>query len=302
MTFANNSDSTVHISDLNDPLLTSISDSLGRTISKFTPLSQSTSGPTARISCGEGRYFLKFSSDSDVLVAEYDGLFALANSTTIRVPKPIIVETFDTTTVLVSEYIELTGQRTDYLTLASSLFALHSHHGARYGWHRDNYIGRSHQVNSQCDDWSEFFLNYRLIFQLEMAWRNGYSGNFRLLGEKMPDAVSTILKDHHPPPSLLHGDLWSGNYGFDSRGEPVIIDPAVYHGDAETDLAMMQLFGSPPTSFFNQYQELKPLPDGWQLRKSVYNLYHILNHLNIFGSSYRSHAESLMDSILREVH
>ena len=302
MTFTDNSDSAVQISALDDPLLTSISDSLGRTISKYTPLSQSTSGPTARISCGEDRFFLKFSSDSDVLVAEYDGLSALANSATIRVPKPIIVETFGTTTVLVSEYIELTGQRTDYLTLASSLFALHSHHGARYGWHRDNYIGRSHQVNSQCDDWSEFFLNYRLIFQLEMAWRNGYSGDFRLLGEKMPDAVGTILKDHHPPPSLLHGDLWSGNYGFDSRGEPVIIDPAVYHGDAESDLAMMQLFGSPPTSFFNQYQELKPLPDGWQLRKSVYNLYHILNHLNIFGSSYRSHAESLMNSILRETH
>ena len=134
-----------------------------------------------------------------------------------------------------------------------------------------------------------------------MAWRNGYSGNIRLLGEKMPDAVGAILKHHHPPPSLLHGDLWSGNYGFDSRGEPVIIDPAVYHGDAETDLAMMQLFGSPPTSFFDKYQEFSPLPDGWQLRKSVYNLYHILNHLNIFGSSYRSHAESLMKSILREV-
>ena len=172
----------------------------------------------------------------------------------------------------------------------------------RFGWHRDNYIGRSHQVNSQCDDWSEFFLNYRLKFQLEMAWRNGYSGNFRLLGEKMPDAVSTVLKDHHPLPSLLHGDLWSGNYGFDNSGEPFIIDPAVYHGDAETDLAMMQLFSSPPTSFFNKYQELNPLPDGWQLRKLIYNLYHILNHLNIFGSSYRSHAESLMKSILREVH
>lgn len=302
MTFAHSSDSVVQISGLDDPLLTRISDCLGGTISKFTPLSHSTSGPTARISCGEERYFLKFSSDSDVLKAEYDGLCALANSDTIRVPKPIIVETIDTTTVLVSEYIELTGRRSDYLRLSSSLSALHSHHGTRFGWHRNNYIGQSHQVNSQCDDWSEFFLNYRLIFQLEMAWRNRYSGNIRLLGEKMPDAVSTILKDHHPPPSLLHGDLWSGNYGFDSRGEPVIIDPAVYHGDAETDLAMMQLFGSPPTNFFNKYQELNPLPDGWQLRKLVYNLYHILNHLNIFGSSYRSHAESLMKSILRAAH
>ena len=302
MTFADNFDSAVQISGLDDPLLTSISDSLGRAISEFTPLSHSTSGPTARISCGEDRYFLKFSSDSDVLTAEYDGLCALTNSNTIRVPKPIALKSFDSTTVLVSEYIELTGQRTDYPRLATALFALHSHHGTRFGWHRDNYIGRSHQLNNQCDDWLEYFLNYRLIFQLEMAWRNGYSGNIRLLGEKMPDAVGAILKNHHPPPSLLHGDLWSGNYGFESRGEPVIIDPAVYHGDAETDLAMMQLFGSPPTNFFNKYQELNPLSDGWQLRKSVYNLYHILNHLNIFGSSYRSHAESLMKSILREVH
>ncbi len=302
MSFADNFDSVVQISGLDDPLLTSISDSLGRTISKFIPLSHSTSGPTARISCDEDRYFLKLGSNPDVLKAEYDGLSALANSDTIRVPKPIIVKTFDTTTVLVSEYIELTGRSSDYLKLASSLFALHSHHGARFGWHRDNYIGRSRQINCQCDNWSEFFLNYRLIFQLEMAWRNGYSGNIRLLGEKMPDAVGAILKNHHPPSSLLHGDLWSGNYGFDSRGEPVIIDPAVYHGDAETDLAMMQLFGSLPSSFFQKYQELNPLPDGWQLRKSVYNLYHILNHLNIFGSSYRSHAASLMKSILREVH
>ena len=302
MTFALNSDSVVQISGLDDPLLTRISECLGSAISEFTPLSQSTSGPTARISCGENRYFLKLGSNPDVLKAEYDGLSALANSDTIRVPNPIIVETFNKTTVLVSEYIELTGRKTDYLRLASSLFALHSHHGNRFGWHRDNYIGRSHQLNNQCDDWLEFFLNYRLIFQLEMAWQNGYSGNFRLLGEKMPDAVGAILKHHHPLPSLLHGDLWSGNYGFDSRGEPVIIDPAVYHGDAETDLAMMQLFGSPPTRFFDKYQELSPLPDGWQLRKSVYNLYHILNHLNIFGSSYRSHAESLMKSILREFY
>ena len=292
----------MQISGLDDPILTRISDCLGSAVSEFTPLSHSTSGPTASISCGENRYFLKFSSDSDVLTAEFDGLTALANTATIRVPKPIIVETFDTTTVLVSEYIELTGRRSDYLKLASSLFALHSHHGATFGWHRDNYIGRLHQINSQCDDWLEFFLNYRLMFQLEMAWRNGYSGKLRLLGEKMPDAVSTILKNHQPPPSLLHGDLWSGNYGFDRKGEPVIIDPAVYHGDVETDLAMMQLFGSPPTSFFDKYQELNPLPDGWKLRKSVYNLYHIVNHLNIFGSSYRSHAESLMNSILREVY
>jgi fructosamine-3-kinase len=175
--------------------------------------------------------------------------------------------------VLVLEHLELTRDG-DYAALGRMLAQLHRAKGERFGWPRDNFIGLGDQPNGWSDDWAEFFLEKRLKPQ---AAKCGLSG-------QLPD-VRGILAGHRPAPSLLHGDLWSGNTGFTADG-PVIFDPAVYYGDREADLAMTELFGGFPREFYSAYREDFPLDQGYERRKHLYNLYHLLNHLNLFGGQY----------------
>lgn len=199
--------------------------------------------------------------------AEVDGLRALA--AVVRVPR-ILDHGPD---FILLEQLEL-QKSGDWAALAQMLAKLHRQTGPRFGWHRDNYIGATPQINAWCDDWSEFWQERRIRPQLELARKNG----FRL--EEPPK-----LKGHNPQPSLLHGDLWSGNAGFIAEG-PVLFDPAVYYGDREADLAMTELFGGFPARFYEAYDEAYPLPKGYETRKHLYNLYHLLNHLNLFGRGY----------------
>ena len=284
----------------NDPLWQRLARRLDDRIVDVTQISNAAFGPTFKLNCRSRPLFVKLSFDRDRLAAEHDGLLALNKGATIKVPKPVALETIDSVAALVSQYIELHGSKSDYSRLADDLVALHLQTGASHGWHRDNYIGQTHQINTPGDNWAEFFVHHRLVYQLEMAWDNGYSGQLRALGEQLPAVVTEILRNHNPRPALLHGDLWSGNFGFDKCGAPVIFDPAVYFGDPETDLAMTRLFGAPPDVFYARYHQLNPLPEGWPLRALVYNLYHVLNHLNIFGPSYLSQAEQLSCRILSQ--
>jgi fructosamine-3-kinase len=160
------------------------------------------------------------------------------------------------------------------------LAALHRNTNDHFGWATDNWIGLSPQQNGWSSDWAEFFLEKRLTPQ---AARAG-------LLKDLPD-VRKILKHHKPIPSLLHGDLWSGNAGFTKDG-PVIYDPAVYYGDREADLAMTELFGGFPKQFYASYEKDLPIDAGYETRKHVYNLYHLLNHLNIFGGGYITQIQS----------
>ena len=219
--------------------------------------------------------FLKRSASAD---AEADGLRALAG--VVRVPR--ILE--QGPGFLRLERLEL-KRSGDWAALAGMLATLHRTSGPRFGWHRDNWIGRTPQVNSWRDDWATFFQECRLVPQLELARRNGFS-------IALPDM--SALKGHRPAPSLLHGDLWSGNAGFIDGG-PVLFDPAVYYGDRETDLAMTELFGGFPARFYEAYEEAFPLPEGYESRKHLYNLYHLLNHLNIFGEGYLAEVERTLD-------
>jgi len=152
------------------------------------------------------------------------------------------------------------------------LAALHRHTSDRFGWGTDNWIGLAPQKNGWSTDWAAFFLEKRLRPQAARA------------GIELPD-VKALLAHHKPKPSLLHGDLWSGNAGFTADG-PVIYDPAVYYGDREADLAMTELFGGFAPEFYAAYRKEFPLNAGYEKRKHLYNLYHLLNHLNLFGSSY----------------
>jgi len=206
---------------------------------------------------------------ADAFTAEADGLEALRPH--VRVPR--VLERG--TTYIQLEFLQLT-RNGDWAALGRMLAKLHRQTGPRFGWHRDNYIGLSPQQNGWCDDWTEFWVTRRLKPQIEWARAKGFNLEFPSV---------EILQEHHPAPSLLHGDLWSGNAGFTAEG-PVIFDPAVYYGDRETDLAMTELFGGFPRQFYRGYDEAFPLSDGYEQRKHLYNLYHLLNHLNIFGGGY----------------
>jgi len=168
----------------------------------------------------------------------------------------------------------------DWAALAQMLAKLHRTTGTRFGWHRDNWIGATPQINTWRDDWATFFLECRIQPQLALARKNGFAIQVPV----------DLLKNHQPEPSLLHGDLWSGNAGFISEG-PVLFDPAVYYGDREADLAMTELFGGFPREFYAAYGKAYPLEAGYEQRKHLYNLYHLLNHLNLFGSGYLAQVE-----------
>ncbi len=172
------------------------------------------------------------------------------------------------------EFLELKS-RGDFAALGRMLATIHRTQGGRFGWARDNYIGSTPQLNGAYENWAEFWRARRLEPQLALAKRNGYDLD--------ADNVTQLLEGHTPAPSLLHGDLWSGNGGFLAGGAPVLFDPAVYYGDREADLAMTELFGGFPREFYSAYG---PLPAGYQQRKHLYNLYHLLNHLNLFGGGY----------------
>ena len=213
------------------------------------------------------------SERADAFAAEAEGLEALRAH--IRVPRVLDFGVRDGKAFILLEHLDL-RRSGDYAALGRMLAALHRQSGPRFGWARDNYIGLSPQHNGWCEDWTEFWRTRRMQPQLQLAKRNGF---------ELEEPNLEVLGNHRPRPSLLHGDLWSGNAGFTADG-PVVFDPAVYYGDRETDLAMTELFGGFPAEFYRAYNEVFPLPPGYEKRKHLYNLYHLLNHLNIFGSGY----------------
>jgi fructosamine-3-kinase len=237
-----------------------------------------------RVTIGGLPYFLKTNvpAQADAFAAEADGLAAL-RAAGMRAPEPLSHGNASGRSYLLLEYLNLNGLR-DFPALGRMLAAAHRQAGPRFGWHRDNYIGATPQHNAWCEDWSEFWMEQRLRPQVELARRNGFPVQFLDI---------RVLEGHCPPPSLLHGDLWSGNAGFSACG-PVMFDPAVYYGDREADLAMTELFGGFPAEFYEGYNEVWPIPGGYERRKPLYNLYHLLNHLNLFGGGYLEEVRSTL--------
>lgn len=253
---------------------------------------------------GEGRdYFVKLNDAvlSDMFEAEAEGLAEMARTQTIRVPTPICWGTAAGQAYLVLEYIPLGGSGTDVMErFGRELAAMHRTTQSRYGWHRDNTIGSTAQINTQESDWLTFWREHRLRFQLELAARKG-GGRLLRQGERLLEVLPAFFSGYQPQPSLLHGDLWSGNYAIAQSGEPVIFDPAVYYGDREADLAMTELFGGFGGHFYAAYNEAWPLDAGYATRKTLYNLYHIINHFNLFGGGYAGQAERMIERLLGEV-
>lgn len=258
-----------------------------------------------RIESGDRRWFVKLNDAglTEMFTAEADGLSALAACPALRVPRVVGHGVSGGTAYLMLEFLPLQAlrERAPGAAAGKALATLHRITGAQYGWHRANFIGTTPQDNAEHRTWPFFFARRRLRPQLERAKKNGYHGQLIASGERLSEQLAALFVDHQPQPSLLHGDLWSGNAATDEAGTLVLFDPAVYFGDREADLAMTELFGGFPDSFYAAYREAWPLDDGFEQRKTLYNLYHVLNHLNLFGRSYLHQAERMVLRLLAEI-
>jgi protein-ribulosamine 3-kinase len=257
-----------------------------------------------RLQSDNASFFVKLNKPGRLTMfeAEAAGLEALAQTQSIRVPKFIVCGQTADHAFLVLEYIGLhrLNNRSEQL-LGQQLAQLHLQKQAYFGWHSDNTIGSTAQVNGHYHDWITFWQEQRLGHQLALTASKGYAGRLQAQGEKLCANLSPFFSGYQPQPALVHGDLWGGNAAADEQGHPVIYDPACYFGDRETDLAMTELFGGFSSTFYQAYQAVYPLAPGYKSRKTLYNLYHILNHLNLFGRSYLHQAENMIDQLLADL-
>lgn len=253
---------------------------------------------------GDEAFFVKLNEAArlEMFVAEAAGLEALGAAGALRVPRPLCHGRAAGEAFLVLEHIELqpTNATID-ARCGRQLAALHGVTTSDFGWHRDNTIGATPQDNGQESDWLLFWRRRRLGPQLELARRRGIDRTTFDRGQRLLSALGALFGGYAPVASLLHGDLWGGNYAADREGEPVIFDPAVYYGDREADLAMTELFGGFSRDFYAAYNDAWPLAPGYQVRRTLYNLYHILNHHNLFGGGYGGQARTMIDRLLAEI-
>ena len=252
-----------------------------------------------KITTESGReFFLKsMNPGNHIFHCEANGLKELDKAQALRVPS--VVATTDD--FLLLEYISQGVRTNDFFEkFGQKLARLHRFRAGYFGFFEDNYIGATSQLNipdaREAQDWTAFYFNKRLLFQYKLVERNGFASPRLKNGfMKLESSIDSILKGSEEQPCLLHGDLWGGNYLCDENGEAVLIDPAVYYGHREADLAMTRLFGGFPVAFYESYHCEYPLPADWKYRENIYKLYHVMNHLNLFGTGYLQEAEQLLN-------
>lgn len=242
-----------------------------------------------KVITSKGNYFIKVNHDSDLNMfeTEYSGLEMLAKANEIDVPKPVACGKYQNQSYLVLGFIDGHHRKNDFWKdFGRSLAYLHKNHqNSQFGLDHNNYIGRLDQYNDFHDEWVKFFIDQRLEVQIKLAYDNAlidisYLERFRQFYKELPNLLP------EEPPSLLHGDLWSGNFMTGSEGQPVIIDPAVYYGNREIELSFTQMFGGFDRLFYEYYSETFPLAPGFDNRVDIYNIYPHLVHVNMFGTSY----------------
>jgi len=285
---------------MNAGLRESLQAVLERPILELFPVSGGCISEAWQVRTTEETVFVKLSKGllPGMLSAEAQGLHELAKSGAIRVPEVIrLTEDF-----LVLEFIPTAiNPPSDFWSkLGRQLANLHAYSQKIPGFHQDNFIGRSTQKNHCTTNWKEFFWQSRLLPQWEMAMQRGIPSTTKLLWQQLESLWPAPLEGSSAQASLLHGDLWSGNVLVSNNGEPVVIDPAVYYGDAEADLSLTYLFGGFSAAFYQAYHEIRPKSEGFARRQKVYQLYHLLNHFNLFGKSYTQSVESCLGEITRQ--
>jgi len=263
-------------------------------LKSYTKLTGGDTNQVYRVRCEVKEIVLKLQTKaiaSDLFLAEAKGLALIKASKSFTTPEVLAHGILDDTPYLILEYVA--GGETPakfWEQFAVSLTALHKTTQITYGLDHDNYIGALRQYNSPERTANNFYLNQRLIPQFRLAASNGFTfNNLDLFYKK----TLQLIPDEAP--ALIHGDLWSGNYLASEKSHPVLIDPAACFASREMDLAMMHLFGGFPSSVFNLYQEAFPPPDGWEERVPLYQLYYLLVHLNMFGSSYLSRVNNILE-------
>jgi len=294
---------TSHIALL-ESIQTGLSESLGEVtgLEWVRDLSGGDINRAALLRSRNTNWFLKYRDNAPpgMFEAEALALAEIAATACIRVPDAVAWGTAGNTAWLVLEHLELTSNGPAAL-LGEQLAALHDISRDSFGWSRNNYIGTTPQLNDWSENWTGFWRDCRLQPQLAMARDAGFASRLIDRGERLLASLDLLLQDHVPAASLVHGDLWAGNKAFTPAGQPVLFDPASYYGDRETDIAMTELFGGFEPAFYTAYQAHSPLPAGYPLRRELYKLYHVLNHLNLFGSAYLSRCENIIDGLLAQV-
>ncbi len=283
-----------------------ITSATGVEIGETIPVGGGDISHAARVRLADGRQALvKWHADAlpGLFTAERRGLELLGSANALRVPAVLAQsEAVDRDTLskrcpafIVLEWLGRGSSTRDVAEiLGRGLATMHRVTVTTFGLDHDNFIGANPQPNQPAEDWVTFFREQRLRFQMELARRKGRlpSQRARRL-EKLLAHLGDWLPAH-PPASLLHGDLWGGNWLVTASGEPALIDPAVYYGHREAELAFTELFGGFPTAFYGAYNQTWPLDSGYEERKDMYNLYHLLNHLNLFGEGYGGGVDSVL--------
>lgn len=287
-------------SDLLDALPHELTTCLGSNVSlkAFSPTGGGCINETGILTTSHGQFFLKWNSRArfpDMLRREQLGLQLLKKSSPLHVPEVVVAGETQAHQFLVLECINAGAKKPSYWQdLGRGLAVQHKRSNSSFGLDHDNYIGSLYQSNASNDSWIDFFIQERLEKQLDLMKLNGYRSSrldaqFKALYQRLPKILV------NEPPALLHGDLWSGNVMVNARGMPCIIDPAVYYGNREMDLAMTQLFGGFPSDFYDAYREINPQEDDFARRCEIYNLYPLLVHVNLFGGSYLTQVQAVLD-------
>jgi fructosamine-3-kinase len=282
-----------------DEIVEQISAATGKAfrLAKASPVGGGCINEAYRLDGEGGPFFAKLNRADklEMFEAEADGLRDIAATETVRVPHPVCRGISGGQAYLVLEHMELSSRGSE-AELGRRLAKLHAVPQTRFGWRRDNTIGDTPQPNPASDNWVAFLREHRLGFQCRLAKRNGLrlDGADELLGQ-----LDGFFTEYKPRPSLLHGDLWSGNMAYGPSGEPVVFDPATYCGDREAEFGLAEMFGGFGDDFWSAYEAEWPLDPGYSTRKLLYRLYHTLNHFNIFGGGYGSAAEGIIGRLLR---
>lgn len=284
---------------LSKKFLNHISNVIEHSISNVQSVSGGDISKTYLIETSHHKYFLKINSNSnalDMFNAEKKGLEAIANTNTIATPKIFASDIFQNNAFLILEYIESKSPNDkDFENLGQQLAELHKHKSSSFGFIDDNFIGSLPQYNNKNTDWAKFYINQRLLPQIELALSK------KLLQHKDVPKTETMHKVCNDifkqvSPSLLHGDLWGGNYLISTEGKPYLIDPAVYYGHSEVDIAMSKLFGGFGISFYDTYHKSFPKTQEFDARIELYQLYYLLVHLNLFGGSYYNSVKRIFNT------
>ncbi|MFO7581182.1 fructosamine kinase family protein [Guyparkeria sp.] len=254
----------------------------------------------ARLETDSGPLFLKTHPDGNdgMFPAEAHGLEALGER--IRTPQVVASGSVDGTAYLLLEWLDLS--RVNDAALGEAMAELHAEPQAAFGWPEDNFIGAMPQLGGEDEDWARFYGQRRLAPQLDWAAERGLSASVVEAGYELVESLPAFFSDYRPCPALIHGDMWGANHGGLADGTPVLFDPATYRADREAEIAMTELFGGFAPGFYRAYEAHLPLDAGYRTRKTLYNLYHVLNHFNLFGGGYGQQAERMIRRLLAELH